>query len=317
MKRALLLTSCTLLSAAFLHAQILVSEDFEGYTSGSFLAQSAGAPWTTWGGVPGSAEDVTITTEQAFSGQNSALFTSTSPTTGGPGDIMLNLGNRTTGIYGIAWYMYIPSGNGGYFNIQHSETAGEEWGLDVIFRASGNVEFTANNNTTTVTTFPHDEWFEVSLLINLNIAQGLFVINDEEPLAWQYGMTIEGEVGMNQLGAINFYTYAGGDPVRFYIDDVVYVDLSSVNVAENVLGSAKLYPNPVTDVLAIELPEASANTVVSVVDVTGRVVVEGSMFTQQGTFARTEVNMRALPQGLYLVRIQDGANEYVHRVVRN
>jgi hypothetical protein len=46
-------------------------------------------------------------------------------------------------------------------------------------------------------------------------------------------------------------------------------------------------------------------------------VVEGSMFTQQGTFARTEVNMRALPQGLYLVRIQDGANEYVHRVVRN
>ncbi len=300
-----------------LNAQVIVSEDFESYAAGSMIVESAGDPWTTWSNMPGSAEDIMISTGQASSGENSLLFESATPATGGPGDIILKLGDRTEGIYGIGWMMYIPAGNGGYFNIQHAEVPGQ-WGLDVTFRADNSIEFTTNNTTTTTATFPHDEWFEVSILINLAISQGTLSVNDGDPLAWDFNATVTGEPGVddNQLGAINFYTYAGGDPVMYYIDDVAFVDLSTVNVEEQVLAQVAIYPNPVTDVLTVELPEASGTTLVSLVDLTGRTVIEGRNFMQQGNMARTQVNMNALPQGIYMVRVQDGDREIVRRVVR-
>lgn len=303
--------------AGVLNAQsVIFTENFEAYTAGAFLAESAGDPWTTWSDAPGGSEDVMISTDQAYSGTNSVEFEGAAA--GGPGDIVLKLGDRTTGMYALNWWMYVPTGNGAYFNIQHDETPGIEWGLDVMFLADGTIETVADDVTNATTTYPHDEWFEVTMVIDLAMMEGVFVVNQNDPISWDFDTQVTGGAGMNQLGAINFFTYAGGTDVpHFYLDDVSFIDLSNVSVVENTIQDAVLYPNPVKDVLTIEVPTASGNAIVSIVDVTGRTVIEGASFMQQGAIARTQLDMSGMPQGLYMIRIQDGATESVHRVVRN
>ena len=298
-----------------MNGQILIQEDFDDAAAGSMLVGSLGAPWVTWSGDM--SEDVMITDEQAFSENNSVLFTSADPQNGGPGDVLLNLGELNTGVYGITWAMYVPSGNGAYFNIQHTETPGEEFGIEVVLRSSGSIEFIANNVTTTDATFPHDEWFTVGIYVNVALSQGLLQINEGEPLAWPFGTLSSGGQGMAQLGAINFYTYAGGDNVHYYIDDVLVVDLTSVNVDEHEGVVANIYPNPVSDHLNVEVANASGTAVVSLLDVSGRTILEGRTFLQQGALSRTVIDMHGLDQGLYLVRVQDGPRTSLHQVVKN
>lgn len=317
MKRTILFASCSILIAGMLNAQsVIFSEDFESYTAGSFVAASAGDPWTTWSGAPGGSEDVMISTDQAHSGTNSVEFEGAAG--GGPGDIVLKLGDRTTGMYALNWWMYVPTGNGAYFNIQHDETPGIEWGLDVMFLAGGTIEVVADDATDATTTYPHDAWFEVTMIVDLAMMQGAFVVDQNDPITWAFNTQVTGGAGMNQLGAINFFTYAGGvDVPHYYLDDVSFIDLTNVSVTENSIQHAVLYPNPVNDILTVEVPTSSGTAVVSVIDVTGRTVVEGASFMQQGQIARTQLDMSGMPQGLYMIRIQDGASESVHRVVRN
>ncbi len=294
---------------------IIVAEDFESYTAGEPLTQSAGAPWSTWSGTAGGSEDPLISTDQASSGSNSIEFEGTAA--GGPFDVVLQLGDRTTGSYGMGWSMYVTPGNGAYFNIQKTEEPGTEWGLDVNFLADGTFEMIADDQTTTGT-YPQGEWFEVGMIIDLDGGTGTLSIADGTPMTWDYATQVTGGAGMNQLGGVNFFAYAGGTDVpHFYIDDVAVVDLTPVSVGENSAGSISIYPNPVKDVLTIEVPSASGNAVVSLVDLTGRTVSEGRSFAQQGATSRTQIDMNGMPAGVYLVRIQDGSEGSVHRVVRN
>ena len=315
MKRSLLV-ACSFLTAGLMSAQtIIVAEDFESYTAGDALSQTAGAPWSTWSGTPGGSEDALISTDQAASGTNSVEFEGTAA--GGPLDMVLQLGDLTEGMYGIGWNMYVTAGNGGYFNIQHTETPGTEWGLDVVFLADGSFQMIADEDTTTGT-YPQGEWFEVAMIINLDDSAGTLAIGGGAPMVWDFATQVTGGPGMNQLGGINFFSYAGGDDVpHYYIDDVIVVDITPVSVAENTSQEPMIYPNPVKDLLTIDLPVASGNAVVSVVDLTGRTIAEGTSFDQQGNIARTQIDMSGSPAGVYLIRIQDGANETVHRVVRN
>ena len=74
--------------------------------------------WTTWSGTEGGAEDGIVTTEQAASAPNSVLIAE-----GQTQDIVLLLGNQTSGAYRVQWKEYIPAGATAYFNIQEDETA--------------------------------------------------------------------------------------------------------------------------------------------------------------------------------------------------
>lgn len=318
MKRSLLIACGSILSASVLQAQtIIYQENFDTYTAGAYVAETAGDPWTTWGNAPGTTEDVMISDEQANSAPNSMLVATGTPA-GGPGDMVLKLGNRTEGVFGLSWMMYIPSGFGGYFNLQHNETIGSgSWMIDVTFRADGTVEFMTNGNTDVSLTYPHDEWFDVSMGIDLSNMMGGFSVNGEDPLTFATNTSSSGGSAPNQLGAVNIFAYAGGtDDGRYFIDDIFFVDISGVGVEENATVQTSLYPNPVRDQLTIELPGNGNTAVVSVVDLTGRSVIEGRGFDQQGEIARMQLDMSALPQGLYLVRIQNGDEETVHRVVR-
>jgi hypothetical protein len=302
-------------SAGLLVAQELISEDFESYELGSPVALAIGPPWNTWSSDPGGEEDVPITNEQAYSGVHSIGFSSPDPVDGGPGDIILSLGNTTAGVFRLRFMMFVAQGHGGSFNLQHTENPGEDWGLEVTLRASGDIQFTVDDAMVDVAVYPHDEWFMVEILVNHALNLGFLSINEGEPVSWPFSTSDTKEPGLNQWGSINYYAYAGGDPVLFYIDDVVFEDLTTVGMAEGIRPEVRVYPNPVKDMLAIEFLTEAGIDRVALLDMTGRVVQEypGLMQRSQGGVA--QVDMSTLPSGVYFLRLQAGVNETVHRVV--
>ena len=139
MKKALLVSLFT--APLMLAAQtVLYTDDFDSYTAGSMIAASNGTNWSTWGADPGGTEDAPISSAYAQSGSNSVGIISTSAANGGPADLLLKLGNKTTGIYNLTFSLYIPTGKGGYFNLQHyQDVSVVEYAIEVMMPANGNI----------------------------------------------------------------------------------------------------------------------------------------------------------------------------------
>lgn len=316
MKKQLLLLASSAVFTAASAQSVLFTETFETYVPTALLAQSNPTIWDTWSHAPGSPEDAPVTAAQAHTGTNSAVWTS-DVAAGGPNDVLLLLGDHTTGAYALDFWMYIPTGKGGYFNIQHLPAL-TQYAADFTFLPDGTVEV-LNSNITTTGTYPHDVWFQCSLVINLNTVTATFAIDLAVVHSWPFNTPSTTGAASNALSSIDFYTYAGGAPnlPEFYIDDINFIDLGNVGMNETVPTVTSVYPNPTQDVVTVDLPNASAAATVSLIDVTGRAVMEGRSLEQRGTYARTQLNLSGLPDGMYFVRIQDGDNEVVRRVTKH
>ncbi len=97
-------------------------------------------------------------------------------------------------------------------------------------------------------------------------------------------------------------------PAYFCIDNFTTHE-SSVGVAATQAVAAKVYPNPATDVLYIDLADDNTQTI-SVVDMKGSVV-----YTQNVSAKHIEVNTSSLPAGVYVLRL-DGAQKASMRFVK-
>ncbi len=312
MKRTLLLVGMAVFTGALSAQVILLNENFDGYASGDLVAQTAGAPWNTWTQAPGGADDAPLSDEQAYSAPLSIKVTGTAA--GGPVDLILGLGNRTSGIYALSFFMYIPAGNGGYFNLQHNEIPGAgSWMADITFAPDGTIDYLVNAVSTTGS-YPADQWFNVILVVDLNNMQGTVAINGTIQYTWLTNVP-----GPNQLGGVDIFAYAGGgtNVPLFYIDDVIFTDLTSVGFEEAVQQTLNMYPNPTEGDIIIEWAGASTSAVVEVLDVTGRVVVAPRTAQRVGEISRSQVDLGAFPEGLYFVRLRDGVREEVRRVTKH
>ncbi|MBK6829257.1 MAG: T9SS type A sorting domain-containing protein [Flavobacteriales bacterium] len=291
---------------------ILLNENFDSYNSGDLVAQTAGAPWNTWTQTPGGADDAPVSDEQAASGTMSMKVTGAAA--GGPVDLILGLGNRTTGLYSLSWSMYIPTGSGGYYNIQHNEIPGNgSWMADITFEPGGTVDYLVNN-VSTAGTFPHDQWFTVIMVLNMDAQEGTVAIDGTIQYTWQTTVP-----GPSQIGGIDFFAYAGGAPnvPLYYVDDVLFMDLTGLGMGEAVQTALNTYPNPTEGMVTIEWAGASADALVDVLDVTGRTVVAPRKASPIGLLSRTTVNLGAYPEGVYFVRLRDGDRQEVRRVTKH
>ncbi len=200
----------------------IVCDYMEQYNTTQKLAQqnvaqngAANSWWTTWSGATGTAEDGIVTTEQANSLPNS--FKIISPTaSGGPQDVVLKLGNRTTGRYELKWMCYIPAGKQGYYNVQNVvPIAGGAWNLDVFFEAAGggHIQIGAGASLATFN-YPNAEWFEVKHIIDLD--------NNFLTL-WVNGQYVHKMAYPNNLGGVDYYGI--NENHLFYIDDVECISL--------------------------------------------------------------------------------------------
>lgn len=200
----------------------IVCDNFEQYNTTQKLAAqnvaqngAANAWWTTWDGVTGTTEDGIMTTEQANSGTKSVKVVSTAAT-GGPQDVVLKLGNKTTGRYELKWMCYIPTDKQGYYNIQNVvPISGGAWNLDVFFEAagSGHIQIGAGASLATFA-YPNAQWFEVRHIIDLDNNLLTLYVNGKLVTKMAYA---------NNLGGIDFYGTNNFN--QYYIDDVEYVSL--------------------------------------------------------------------------------------------
>ncbi len=84
-----------------------------------------------------------------------------------------------------------------------------------------------------------------------------------------------------------------------YLEDVLFCE--QVGIENSIHSSIELYPNPAEDILHIYLNEITGETVVTILDIHGQLVLNQILFN--GNF--TSIDINSLPAGFYLLRIQN------------
>ncbi|MBW6490641.1 MAG: T9SS type A sorting domain-containing protein [Lentimicrobium sp.] len=198
--------------------ELVYGDDFESYAVNDFLAQSNPEMWTTWSNAPGTTEDAKISDEQAFSGTKSVKVD-------GVTDLVLKLGNKTSGAYEINFNYYVPVGMGGYYNIQHYEAPGVEWAFEIYFKADGTGFMNAGGDNAATFNYTQGTWFTIENLIDLDADWAQVYFDDVLIHEWQYSLQAQGQPGMLQLGAVNFYAgvvTGSGETPTYYFDDIFF-----------------------------------------------------------------------------------------------
>lgn len=199
-----------LLAPLFLSAQVIYQSNFDDLTAGGFLADQD-ANWTTWSGLPGSAEDAPISADEANTVPNSAMVT-------GGTDLIYLFGDQTSGVYQIGFNMMVAEGYGGYFNIESEALT--TWAFDVYFATDG-TGFLAVGDDDIDFTYANGAWVPINMVINLDADWAELFIGHQYVYAWQYSL---GDPANLQLGCIDlFATAPDGDPL-FYFDDFKFME---------------------------------------------------------------------------------------------
>ena len=86
----------------------------------------------------------------------------------------------------------------------------------------------------------------------------------------------------------------------------------SLGISENNLLSFEMYPNPVSDVLNIQLPTGTEKAEVGVFDYTGRLVTSKIISSND-----TSIDVQKLSNGIYLIRVSSDAKIGAQRFIKN
>ncbi len=152
-----------------------------------------------------------------------------------PGDgvteAILNLGNRIFDVWGLEFWMYIPSNKEAYWNLQGAvPVTGGEWivgnvffNQDLISPGVGIIDDTAlgavNFN------FPHDQWFRVvmnwDISLGISLATWQFNVDGVDVIPFGSPFTNEDEIPPTSLGGVNFYSISLDH--ELYLDDFIYI----------------------------------------------------------------------------------------------
>ena len=199
----------------------IIDDNFDSYTAGTNNLGPQSAHWSTWSGTEGGAEDGNVSTAFANSGANSLEIKGTNAA-GGAQDVLLLLGDKTSGHYKLSWNMYISAGKGGYFNIQKFQNSpGTEYAYQCYFDANGTGFIAAGGDAAATFTYPQGEWVNVTHYIDVDNDLVTLYINNQHVYSWPLRWTsfIQEDKAV-QLGAIDFFPRNLNDV--FYVDDVYY-----------------------------------------------------------------------------------------------
>jgi hypothetical protein len=245
--------------------------------------------------------DAQVTTEQAFSGTNSIVLREQPANTFD--DILVNLGNKTSGTWSVTWMMYIPSGKVGFWNIQEYESVNPvpHWngqffaGLTASGGSIGEITFDQNPNV--FVPYPDDEWFTVVHVIDLDNSTNTTVINGSMLLdaAPYQGAPQGGTAALStQLGSINFYSIDSNN--RYYIDDFKLIEGSVLSTNDFETQAFTVYPNPVGNQLNIKSNDAVSD--ISVYNVLGSLVHRSAP-----NAVSPSIDMSSFKSGVYFVEV--------------
>jgi len=187
-------------------------DDFESYNVGEYLAVQSD-DWTTWSNNPGSGEDAFISDDFALSGTNSVKID-------GASDVVLIMDNYISGCYSMDLNMYIVSGNTASFNLQKTNTPGEQWAMEIYFDVNGEARVDAGVYAACVFTFDFDTWLNFEIIVDLDNDLGELWFNGTQLHTWQWTLTSFG-IGLLSLGGLNLWAWDNGEgPALAYYDDI-------------------------------------------------------------------------------------------------
>jgi len=292
-----------------------IDDDMESYTVGQPIFQDH---WTDWGCGGGAGCAIMSSDAQALSGAKSGLIPNDGTT-----DAVLDLGNKIFGEWGLAFYMYVPSGAEGYFNLQGEVPIGAgEWIVGNIFfnqdLATPGEGLIDNSALGAVTfNFPHDQWFPI--VMNWDITSGISAatwqmnVNGVDAIPEGTAFTDGAATVPTSLGGIDFFSITTSN--EFYLDDVFYID-EFLDFEDYNLGVASLdakgfsaYPNPVNNILNLRANEAI--TSVAIYNVLGQQVYASSVDA-----LNTTVDMSRFDNGAYFVKVNIGGTEGTVKVLK-
>ena len=105
-------------------------------------------------------------------------------------------------------------------------------------------------------------------------------------------------------GSSTNYAYHGGNRG--------FTTLSvTLGISENKLLSFEMYPNPVSDVLNIQLPTSTEKAEVSVFDYTGRLVSSKTISSND-----TAIDVQKISKGIYMIRVATNTKIGVQRFIK-
>jgi hypothetical protein len=199
--------------------EFIYQDDFESFAVGDYVAETSPEFWTTWSDAPGGPEDALIVNNTSSSPSQSFKVDGTT-------DLILKLGDKTTGVYEINWMFMVPANFAGYYNIQHYEAPGVEWGSELYFYEDGSGSINAGGTGAGSFTYNHDEWFKIRNVVDLEKDSGYIYFDDTMIYQWQWSLQATGEEGALQLGGVDFFAGAEtGESPLYYVDDVEYITI--------------------------------------------------------------------------------------------
>lgn len=224
-----LLLFVMLIASSQVFSQLIYTDDFEGYTAGTGIAeQDTTATWTTWSESPGGTEDPLVTDEAAHNGTHSIVIQGTN-------DGVLLLNDLTENRYRVEFYLMVPNGTVGYYNIlQDFAGSGSTWGMQIYFN-NGVGTIDGDGESAASFDFTHGEWMKIQHFVDLDNDWIDFYINDSLVHAYQWSAGTFGSSNMNKLDAFNFYAWnnSGASTPKFFMDDYLIEQVAVPNPPEN------------------------------------------------------------------------------------
>lgn len=216
----LILGCAALFAAGSLSAQTF-TDDFESYTSGSYLCPQS-PDWTTWSGTEGGTEDVLVSTANAASGSQSLYFSSTA-SGGGPEDVVLPFDQvYNSGNFTFEANFFVESGKGAYFNLQGTLVVAQIWALDCYMLQDGTLKLSNQGTPYLTANYPPATWFNMRVEMDLtaNVWE-LFIDN----VSMGTFNNPTGQIGILDLYPVNPTGEGGNNQSGFYVDDVSYTHI--------------------------------------------------------------------------------------------
>jgi len=193
---------------------VLIEDDYESYTAGEEPVADYIQPW-----AGGNFDLGTISTDQALSGEQSYRITGD----GSDVDPILLLGDQTEGHYIVRWEMYIPEGNGAYYNFQHFEESGIEWAFQITIEDDGIATLDAGEAARVTFEIRNDAWMTMAHYVDLDNDVIRLYVDGSFISSWPFNWQTFETSGTKQLGAVNFYPRSTNDIL--YIDDFYYAEI--------------------------------------------------------------------------------------------
>jgi hypothetical protein len=231
MKKILqLLLFLFLLSSTSFAQTVLFSDDFDSYTTSQKLAEQSSAPeWTTWSGTTGASEDAAISTEQAFSGSNSAKVVTDN-------DLVLDLGGKTTGRFQVKFQLFVSDGKSCFVGFMQDFAGSDtKFGLTLYFQADTGM-LNAGGKTYEFD-YSYDNWMLINTIVDLDDDFATLYIDGTEIASWVWSKGSEGGGTMKKLDAIDFWGYNESTGCQYYIDNVEYNQLTTLDTPTSLSSS--------------------------------------------------------------------------------